>query len=626
MKIRNLWIVTASTFSLCAAALSETVASPSPGDASLPLSLGFTPLGWSPVPTPPAVSWGKGFLMVDVAWATPYTDKDDVRYEVWIENASNDWGSANSLLPSKTGGGARQMALLSAVRAGGLKGARLKMTFDYRAPGYSSAPIRSAGGKVRYEPLPAARPLSPGKYDFECVVTRCVSNATVVVSRKPFVITVSGTAEPVFFEGIENGRVYPRLTKTHGEIGFWIGSATPGAHTARVAVRNSAGVVSERSIAWSGTDERVAVSEIPTGGPYTVEIACEGVTKTCNEIYIGDLWILAGQSNAVGTGGDPSLGRKAVPGVQGLTPRYGILQWRAASDGFFESTVGAWVTAAQEFYAATGVPVGLLGFASGSKPIDYFFDESGEDLLQLRPLIERHGRQAAAFFWYQGESDSFAPEAWTVYGTKLAKLVTAVRRASDRPELDVGIVQLARYLWYRDDHFAPVREAQRQFVKADAHAALYATHPYDLHPGDKIHLLTPGYVALGQQIAKSRIACENTGRFTSPGPMVANVKFSGADRRRIVVRFENAGGLAGGEDVGEWSVTDSIKGGFHEGGFVPISAVKTDAATGCVSIDLSEPAGDGAALSYVYNCSAMGTLHNDGGVPAPAFVKVAVKP
>jgi hypothetical protein len=572
------------------------------------------------------MAWNKGFLMVDASWTTPFTDKDDVRYEVWIESNSTDWGSANSRLGSKHSGGARQMALLSAVRGGGLKGARLKMTFDYRAPGYSSAPIREAGGKVRYESLPAARPLMPGQYDFDCVVTRCVSNSTVVVSRKPFSVTVAGTAEPVFVEGIENGRVYPRLTQTHGEIGFWVGAPIAAARTARVVVRSSAGAISERSFTLAGTDERIAVPEIPTGGPYTVEIACEGVTKTFTDLYVGDLWILAGQSNAVGTGGDASLGRKAVPGVQGLSPRYGILQWRAASDGFFEHTVGPWVTAAQEFYAATGVPVGLLGFASGSKPIDYFFDESGEDLLQLKPLIERHGRHAAAFFWYQGESDSFAAETWTVYGAKLPKLVAAVRRAADRPNMDVGIVQLARYLWFRDDHFAPVRETQRRFVMADAHAALYATHPYDVNPGDKIHLMTPGYVELGRQIGQSRIACETSGRFTSPGPMVAGVRFAGSNRRRLVARFTNADGLTGGEDIGEWFVTDARRGGFQNGGFVPLVAVKTDAATGSVTVELAEPAEGGTALSYVYNCSLVGTLRNSGGFPAPAFVKVPVNP
>jgi hypothetical protein len=458
------------------------------------------------------------------------------------------------------------------------------------------------------------------------VVSRCVSNGPVEVVRKPFTLTVAGKVEPVFLEGIENGRVYPRLTKTRGEIAFWVGGMTPEARTARVVIRSPAGGVVERSIPLAGADERVALPDVPVGGPYTVEITCAGVVKTFTDIYVGDLWILGGQSNAVGAGGDASLGRKAVPGVQGLSPRYGVLRWGAASDGFFESTVGAWVTAAQEFHAATGVPVGLLGFASGSKSIDYFLDESREDVLQLKPLIERHGRQAAAFFWYQGESDSFAPEAWAAYGGKLTKLVAAVRRAAQRPDMDVGIVQLARYLWYQDDHFAPVREAQRQLVLADPHAALYATLPYDIHPGDKIHLMTPGYVELGRQIGRSRVACETTGRCGSPGPMVSGVRFAAPDRRRLVARFTNAEGLTGGESLREWFVTDASRRGFRDGGFVPLTAVKPDAVTGCVTLELADAPGDAAALSYGYNCSVTGTLLNAGGFPAPAFVKVAVQP
>lgn len=608
---------------LAGAAMADGARAPLSAATDFEISLGFTPLGWSPAATPPALAWGKGFLMVDANWRTPYTDKDDVRYEAWIESASVDWGSANGL--NRAGRGARQAALLPVSRGGGLKGVRLKVTLDYRPPGYSGAPVRDAAGAVHYEPLPAVRPLPPGTYDFAYVVTRCVSNGPVEVARKPFTLTVTGKEEPFFIEGIENGRVYPRLGKTRGEIGFWLGRLSPGAGTARVLVRSASGAVAEKTIPLAGADERVIVPGIPVGGPYSVEVAYAGVTKTVTELYVGELWIVAGQSNAVGTGGDPKLGRKAVPGVQGLTPRYGILQWRPASDGFFESTVGAWVTAAQDFHAATGVPVGLLGFASGSKSIDYFLDASGGDLLQLKPLIERHGRQASVFFWYQGESDSFEPEAWSVYGAKLAKLTAAVRRAANRPALDVGVVQLGRYLWYQDDHFAPVREAQRRFVLGDPHAALFATLPYEIHPGDKIHLTTPGYVELGRQLGKSRIACETTGRFTSPGPMVTGARFAGLDRRNVVAHFTNAEGLTGGENLREWFVTDERRGGFRNGGFVPLATVKTDAATGCVAVSLAEPAGPGTALSYGYDCSVAGTLRNAGGFPAPAFVKVPVQ-
>jgi hypothetical protein len=611
---------------LCAMALGAGLEAVPAGADGFDIQLAYTPLGWSPTSKPPKMAWGRGFMMVDVSWVTPYTDKDEVRYEAWIESASNDWASANGRLDPASGGGWRQTAFLPTVGGGGLKGTRLRLSLDYRPPGYSSAPIRDASGAIRYEVLPAVRPLPPGTHAFEYVVRRCVSNGPMEVVRKPFTLTVAGQVEPICFEGIENGRVYPRLTKTRGEIAFWAEGMSPEARAVHVVVRSAGGVVGERSISLTGTAERLVLPGIPVGGPYTVDIACDDVVKTFTDLYVGDLWIVAGQSNAVGTGGNLSLGRKAVPGVQGLSPRYGILRWGGASDGFFEPTVGAWVTAAQDFHAATGVPVGLIGFASGSKAIDYFLDESREDVLQLKPLVERHGRHAAAFFWYQGESDSFAPEAWAAYGGKLAKLVAAVRRAAHRPDMDVGIVQLGRYLWYQDDHFAPVREAQRQFVLADPHAALYATLPYEIHPGDKIHLTTPGYLELGWQIGRSRVACESTGRFGSPGPMVTGVHGAGPDRRRLVARFTNAEGLTGGESLREWHVTDASRRGFRDGGFVPLTAVKTDAVTGCVTLELAEPPGDMAALSYGYNCSVMGTLRNAGGFPAPAFVKVAVQP
>ena len=67
-------------------------------------------------------------------------------------------------------------------------------------------------------------------------------------------------------------------------------------------------------------------------------------------------------------------------------------------------------------------------------------------------------------------------------------------------------------------------------------------------------------------------------------------------------------------------------GGAGDGGFVPLARVTVDGAAGRVTCALSAPAGDGATLSYGYDCGATGTLVNAAGFPAPAFVKVAIQP
>ena len=41
---------------------------------------------------------------------------------------------------------------------------------------------------------------------------------------------------------------------------------------------------------------------IPCGGPYTVTLACGGEHVTVGDVLVGELWILAGQSNMEGSG------------------------------------------------------------------------------------------------------------------------------------------------------------------------------------------------------------------------------------------------------------------------------------------------------------------------------------
>ena len=591
-------------------------------DASFGIELGFTKMGWSPTPAVPQMAWNGGFLRVDAKWTVPSPEPADVRYEAWIESAEGDWASAN--LPKGQGGAETWRQKLFLPRQAGLKQASLKMTFGYRQPGLSSAPIEAADGAASYVALPSAAPLAPGAHAFTCVVTR-TAGGVAETARADFSVTIGGEAQPVFFSGIADNQAYQRSSAKAGDIAFWMGSHGGAGKTVAVTVKKEGAPDIAKTLPVTQDDQPLTIPDVPVGGPYTVTLKCDDVAKTFSNVLVGDIWIVSGQSNAVGAGADASLGRKAMPGVNGLSPRYGIYEWQPASDGFFENTVGAWVTAAQDFYKETGVPVGLIGYAMGSRKIDYFMDGAHNEAPFLKPIVERYGRHARVFFWYQGESDCFVQGDWESYGGKLAKLVAAVRKDADAPDLPVGIVQLARYLWFKDDHFSAVREAQRQFVLRDPHAVLYSTAPYEVNDKDKIHLVTQSYVNLGGQISQQMIEAERSGTWTSPGPMLQHAGFSAPDRKEVVAAFANGEGLAGGDDIAEWYVTDATRGGFKDGGFVPIASVKVDPQVGTVTLELTEPAGPAAALSYAYRSDLMGTLRNGKGFPAPAFVKESLE-
>ena len=569
-------------------------AAPATQPAPLELQLSYQNAAGRMMGQPPEMKFGEGFLMVQAKWATAFTDKDDLYYRAWIAGPA-DWASANS---PKGEDGYRQYAYLGHSREGRRGSVNFKVDLGYRPDGFSGHP------DAKLARLPDAMPLPPGKHAFVVHVERNGPGESREAATASFEVTVKGDAGTPAIAGISDGQVFQRKDAKTGDIVARFSSSVPVTTV----------MAGDKVIASKGGG-RV---EVPVGGPYTVKAEAEGVARTFKDIYVGDVWIISGQSNAVGCGYEKELFRQPMPGVQGLSPKYGLYEWSAARDGFFESTMGPWVTAAQKFYTETKIPVGLVGHAVGSKAIDYFYDDG--DAYFLRPLIERDGQNAAAFFWYQGESDAFRPETRDSYGPKLAGLVKAVRKIANNDKMQVGIVQLARYTWQKDDTFAPVREAQRQFVLADPNAVLYSTMPYEVNKSDKIHLMSAGQFALGNQIADQMIARERTGKLQPAGPVLKDIT---RDGKTITVRFDNANGLKGNPSTDEWFVTDSTRTGFRTGGFVPIESMVIESDK--VTLKLKEEPNGDAQVSYGYRADIGGSLVDANDHPAPCFVKVPVK-
>jgi hypothetical protein len=566
---------------------------------------------------PPVLKYGIGYMLLTAKWPTSFTDKDDVHYHLWAACDSTDWASANSTRDAD--GVWRQYAYLGTVREGGRSTARLKLSFGYRPAGLTAFTADRDATK-----LPEVLPLQPGKYRFTIGLQRVGPGRAVTdLAREPIEVTITGDTATGALVGLSDGQVVQRKNKMHGDITLQLVTAPQSTLWKATLTRDGTTINTVQGKVTADV-ETVTISDVPVGGPYTLQVAAGQLARTIKDLYVGDLWIISGQSNAVGVGHEMEHYRQPKPGVQALNPKWGINEWIPARDGLFEATMGPWVTAAQIFHEQTGVPVGLMGHAVGSKPMDYFFDAERGEPLFLRPLIERHGRGAAAFFWYQGESDFFITKSRDTYGPKLKGLVRAVRSIAGNEQMTAGIVQLGRYTWQKDDHFAVIREVQRQFVLADPRAVLYATIPYEVSKTDRIHLTSAAQAALGKQIAMQMAAAETSGKLAAPGPMLAGASFTGAERKQITIRFTNADGLTGGDTVDQWYVTDVKRGGFRDGGFVPISNVTVD-PTGTVTLSLAEPAGDGAAVSYAYRSDIGGTLANTQGFAAPAFVKAPVQ-
>lgn len=575
-------------------------------ESAFTMTTTFAKNGWEKNPTPKAVSYGNGYIFVRASWAPVPVEQGIVRYKVWVRNMDTDWESANTLkVKDPTGKTAWIQDLhIPAFRANKNNGVRGKISFGYRP----------ARGKS-----PQVMPLKPGTYNFELCAQRIFEDGKIEFLQHAFEVTINPAPPNVLIlSGIADFQVFQRSNKKSGNIDFSIINDNVQADYEVIVKSGEEEIARISGTCSSIRTTQMNIKDIPVGGPYTVEIKAGEKSKTFKDIYVGDLWIVSGQSNAVGCGYDTSLGKKPMAGVHCLTPTYGRWIWGVAKDGFFGAYVGPWVTAAQEFYKQTGVPVGLMGHAVGGQPMDFFMDNKHQDMPFLKGKVEQHGANAVLFMWYQGESDTFRPEAMESYDTRLVSMAKAMRSYTGNSELKIGIVQLSKYMWFKDEHFAEMREVQRQFVLNDKNSVLFSTIGYEVNNKDKIHLTSPGQVALGNQMARTMIRYEQTAELNA-GPSLKSVKFSNKERTNIIVEFVYGEGLKGSAN-NEWFVKDKNHQGFKQGGFVEVSKIELLPKDGTVIIELTQPAGPEASLSYGYQCNIGGTLMNENNDPAAAFV------
>jgi len=300
-----------------------------------------------------------------------------------------------------------------------------------------------------------------------------------------------------------------------------------------------------------------SVKELETGGPYEIDGA--------REVYVGDLWILAGQSNMEGCGDLVDL-EEPAPYVHlfGIEEAWSIAQeplhwlsdsprnihfklWglsgapavRPPHDPNRTKGSGLGLTFAKAYYAATGVPVGLISSAHGGTSMTQWNPdlkgEGGDSLYGA--TYERFklvGGKVAGILWYQGESDTGTPD-YPLFTERFHKLIQAFRSDLGQPDLPFYYVQLGRFTIPDQkesvDGWNAAREAQRLFVGTLPNTDVVAA--IDLGLDDGIHIGTPGLKKLGERLA--RVATGNS------APALESITLE-SNPQRLRVSFNNVDG------------------------------------------------------------------------------------
>jgi len=376
-----------------------------------------------------------------------------------------------------------------------------------------------------------------------------------------------------------------------------------------------------------------ATLRVPTGGLYKAEtrLRAPGVEwrSTGDKIWhlaVGDLWVIAGQSNAVGYG----HGAVVDPPMLGVSVFGGDEVWRLATHPIFDPTetrhpanrdggwvdVSPWLAFGTGIFTGAGVPVGLIPAALGGSPLSAWDPGNPEGAYlyeNMLSLIDAAGGRVAGMAWYQGESDANAELAAT-YLARFTRFVAAFR-ARCGAGLPVLTAQLNRYFDSADPAqgraWSAIREAQRRAARAIPGVAAVPT--LDLGLSDAIHTSAVGNVVLGERFARVALGMVYGQALNWRPADARDARFLDDGRAEVAITFDHV------RDhlvlltlfAEEFTVEDAV-------GAVPVAKAWVEEPN-VVRLTLGRAAGAGAVCHLSAGCNPPSTLRDALQRPALAY-------
>lgn len=353
-----------------------------------------------------------------------------------------------------------------------------------------------------------------------------------------FGVTITGGVSPFqIFQQNERGtaciRVSGKCRRIHlsQELPLTFTPVESGKVTvkARVALESSG----ENIVPWTLCNVQndaqwdVTFAEVPAGGPYRIETymdyeGWDGLSCTrgdmVHHIGVGDVFVIAGQSNAAGRAKDPVEDPPEI-GVHLLRDSG---KWDLAAHPLGETTGSAhlghfenhnpghtpWLHFAKILKRTLGYPIGLVMCAYGGSPLRWWNPaENGALTKNMLEMLADYDLHPKAMLWYQGEAEGFENSAET-YFDRFSAFVASVRSALGQPELPVITFQLNRQFCEcgleLDRQWGIVRQAQADAMHRLKNVWTLVTQ--DVAMFDFIHNAASGNLVLGERAAKCALA------------------------------------------------------------------------------------------------------------------------
>lgn len=308
---------------------------------------------------------------------------------------------------------------------------------------------------------------------------------------------------------------------------------------------------------------RIEFSDVPCGGLYRVEtcllendlsmsrirLARRGDMRF--HIGVGDVFVIAGQSNAAGYGREP-IEDCPEPGVH-ILRNSGT--WDLAAHPLNESTntvheanmentnpgVSPFLAFAKVLKQHLNYPIGLIQTAKGGSLMDRWTPSENGDLYDLLlDVVTKQGGNIQGILWYHGCSDALSREE-SKYAERFRNLVMTLRAQLNHTDLPFFTVQLNRHLDIKevgdDDSWGAIREIQRQMPAQIP--GVYVVPAEDLPLSDGLHNSSSGNVTLGRRMARQCLNVLYLFQELFQAPDVKSVDLNG---KRLSVHFADVQG------------------------------------------------------------------------------------
>ncbi len=278
---------------------------------------------------------------------------------------------------------------------------------------------------------------------------------------------------------------------------------------------------------FSDEEWEIEFARVPAGGPYRIETYMEyegwdGLSCTrgdmVHQIGVGDVYVIAGQSNAAGRAKGPV---EDAPDLNVHVLRSSGI-WDLATHPLGETTgavhVGhyenhnpghsPWLHFAKRLHRELGYPIGLVPCAYGGAPLRWWNpEENGALLRNMLDMLGEYAIRPKAVLWIQGEAEGFEDSAET-YLSRFSRFVDAARRELNDPELPFVTVQINRCMTESsekmDRQWGIVREAQRRAWHSLKNILLVPSEDVALY--DFIHNSAQGNLVIGERCARAVLA------------------------------------------------------------------------------------------------------------------------